>query len=188
MKDPALTLSTACQIRDAQPDDASGIAEIYNHAVLHSTAIWNDQVIDADNRRRWMNERHAQGFPVLVAVDAQGQVMAYGSFGHWRPFDGYRHTVEHSVYVRNTLRRSGLGRALMEALIARARALDKHVMVAAITADNAPSIGLHKSLGFEVTGRMPEVGTKFGQWLDLVFMQLRLDSQPPEPRGRIQTP
>lgn len=167
------------QIRDAVAADAPGIMAIYNDAVRHTTAIWNEALVDADNRRQWMQERQARGYPVLVAVDAQGHVLGYASFGDWRAFDGYRHTVEHSVYVRQGHRGSGIGQALMQALIERARALGKHVMVAAIEAGNTGSIALHRRLGFEQTGLMPEVGVKFGRWLDLAFLQLRLDTEPP---------
>ena len=104
-------------------------------------------------------------------------MLGYASFGDWRAFDGYRHTVEHSVYVRSDRRGGGIGTALMRVLIARARALGKHVMVAGIEAGNAGSIALHERLGFERVGLMPQVGTKFGRWLDLAFLQLVLDAR-----------
>ncbi len=167
------------QIRDAMPSDAEGIMGIYNHAVAHTTAIWNDTLVDAANRRQWMSDRLAMGCPVLVAVDAQQLVLGYASFGPWRAFDGFRHTVEHSVYVHPDRHGQGIGKALMQALIERAKALNKHVMVAAIEAGNTASIGLHQQLGFEQTGLMPQVGTKFGRWLDLAFLQLHLDDGPP---------
>ncbi|MFM8575717.1 MAG: N-acetyltransferase family protein [Limnohabitans sp.] len=165
-------------IRDATPSDAEGILAIYNHAVAHTTAIWNDTLVDAANRRQWLADRQAMGFPVLVAVDAD-RVLGYASFGPWRAFEGFRHTVEHSVYVHPDHLGQGLGQSLMQALIARARALHIHVMVAAIEAGNHASIRLHQRLGFEQTGLMPEVGTKFGRWLDLAFLQLRLDDAAP---------
>ncbi|MDR5654855.1 GNAT family N-acetyltransferase [Ruixingdingia sedimenti] len=163
-------------IRDATPADAAAIAAIYNDAVAHTTAVWNDTPVDADDRRAWMQARMAQGYPVLVA-EAGGQVLGYASFGDWRAFAGYRHTVEHSVYVHPGARGQGVGRALLLALIARARAAGKHVMVAAVEAGNTPSIALHESLGFVRTGLMPQVGAKFGRWLDLAFLQLRLDDR-----------
>ncbi len=165
------------RIRDAEDRDLAGIAAIYNDAVLNTTAIWNDTVVDEANRRAWHADRMRLGYPVLVALDAADGVIGYASFGDWRAFDGYRHTVEHSVYVRSDQRGGGIGRALMLALIERARAIGKHVMVAGIEAGNAPSIRLHERLGFEHTGTLRQVGTKFGGWLDLTFMQLLLDER-----------
>lgn len=166
------------EIRDAADGDIDGILAIYNDAVANTTAIWNDTLVDAGNRRAWLAARRQQDYPVLVAVAADGSVAGYASFGDWRAFDGYRHTVEHSVYVRGDLRGGGIGKALMQALIGRAQALGKHVMVAGIEAGNTGSIALHLKLGFTQTGLMPEVGCKFGRWLDLAFLQLVLDHRP----------
>lgn len=161
-------------IRDAVEADLPAIRDIYNHAVEHTTAIWNEVLIDLDNRRAWMELRRARGFPVLVA-ELDGKVAGYASYGDWRAFDGYRHTVEHSVYVEKDSRGAGIGRKLMQALIERARAGRVHVMIAAIEAENRASIALHESLGFRLVGVHREVGTKFGRWLDLAAMELRLD-------------
>ena len=166
-------------IRDAGPGDAAGIAAIYNDAVANGTAIWNERQVDAADRQAWMAARQAAGWPVLVAVDPQGQLLGYGSFADFRPFDGYRHTVEHSVYVRADCRGAGLGAALLLALVERARAAGKHAMVAAIEAGNAASLRLHARCGFEPAGTLRQVGTKFGRWLDLTFMQRLLDELPP---------
>jgi len=165
------------QVRDADTTHIDGIVAIYNDAVENTTAIWNEKTVDAANRSAWLAERQRVGYPVLVAVDAQGGVAGYASFGDWRAFDGYRHTVEHSVYVRQDCRGAGIGKALMVALIERARGIGKHVLVAAIEAGNTGSIELHKKLGFEQVGLMSEVGTKFGVWLDLVFLQLKVDAR-----------
>lgn len=161
-------------IRDAHVGDAGAIAAIYNDAVEHTTAIWNETVVDAENRRAWLTDRQAAGFPVLVAVDGAGAVIGYASYGPWRAFDGYRHTVEHSVYVRGDQRGRGVGERLLRALIDRAQGSGVHVLVAGIEAGNAASIRLHERLGFDDAGTLREVGTKFGRWLDLTFMQLTL--------------
>ena len=163
------------QIRDALDTDLAGILRIYNDAVENSTAIWNDRIVDLDNRRAWLAERHDQGYPVLVAIDEGGQVAGYASFGPWRPHDGFRHTVENSVYVSPDHRGSGIGRSLMKALIERARMLDKHVMVAFIESENRASVHMHQQLGFIHVGQMRQVGCKFGRWLDLTMMQLTLN-------------
>lgn len=164
-------------IREATPADAAAIAAIYNDAVAHTTAIWNEVTVDAANRRDWMAARAAGGFPVLVA-EVDGAVAGYASYGPWRAFDGYRRTVEHSVYVGAAFRGRGLARGLMTALIGRARASGLHVMVAAIEAENRPSVALHESLGFGNAHVMRQVGQKFGRWLDLMFLELRLDDRP----------
>jgi phosphinothricin acetyltransferase len=164
-------------IRDATIHDAEGIAAIYNDAVMHTTAIWNETVVDTANRAKWLSDRQGMGYPVLVAVADDGAILGYASFGDWRAFDGYRHTVEHSVYVDKNRRGAGIGKTLMLALIERARAAGKHVMVAGIEAGNAASIQLHRQLGFVEVGLLREVGTKFGRWLDLAFLQLQLDTR-----------
>ena len=161
-------------IRDARDSDLEAIRAIFNDAVLNTTAIWMDTTVDLANRQAWFAARAQQGYPILVAENAAGEEVGYASFGDWRPFDGFCHTVEHSVYIRVDQRGKGLGPQLLTALIERAKACDKHVMVAAIESGNAASIGLHQRLGFAITGQMPQVGRKFGRWLDLTFMQLIL--------------
>ncbi|AXF59102.1 N-acetyltransferase [Leclercia sp. W6] len=163
-------------IRHATKEDCAAIGEIYNHAVLHTAAIWNDTTVDTDNRIAWFEARQLMGYPVLVS-EHDGVVTGYASFGDWRAFDGFRHTVEHSVYVHPDHQGKGIGRALMEQLIVEARRIGKHVMVAGIEAQNHASVHLHEMLGFVTTGQMPQVGTKFGRWLDLTFMQLQLDER-----------
>jgi len=166
-------------IRDAVPADLPAVRDIYNDAVLNTTAIWNEQPVDLANRQAWFDARQVQAYPILVAVDQLDAVVGYASYGDWRPFEGFRHSVEHSVYVRADQRGKGLGPQLLDALIERARAGNKHVMVAAIESGNAASIRLHERLGFKITGQMPQVGIKFGRWLDLTFMQLILNPGAP---------
>lgn len=160
-------------IRDAEEGDLPGILAIYNDVVATSTAIYADDPSTLEERRGWWAARCAQDFPVLVALDEKG-VAGFSSFGDFRPFPNYRHTVEHSVHVRADARGRGIGAALLEALFPRARALKKHVMVGGIDAENQVSLRLHAKLGFEKVAHMPEVGHKFGRWLDLVLMQKRL--------------
>ncbi|WJR67700.1 N-acetyltransferase family protein [Neorhizobium sp. CSC1952] len=160
-------------VRDATEADLPAIMEIYNDAVANTTAIWNEVLVDLDNRRDWFSARRARGFPVLVA-EVGGGVAGYASYGDWRAFDGYRHTVEHSVYVHREFRGGGLGRLMMQELIARAASNGVHVMIAAIESENAASIHLHEKLGFRFAGKFSEVGTKFGRWLDLTCMELKV--------------
>ncbi|GLR85637.1 GNAT family N-acetyltransferase [Bradyrhizobium iriomotense] len=160
-------------VRDATLEDAADILAIYNFAAVNTTAVWTDGPSDLESRRDWIRARGEAGYPVLVAMRGS-DVVGFASFGDFRPWPGYRHTVENSVYVDVRHHRCGIGRSLMAALIERATAMRKHMMIAGIEATNAGSIALHASFGFSEVARMPEVGCKFGRWLDLVFMQKRL--------------
>lgn len=169
-------------IRFATKEDCAAIAAIYNHAVINTAAIWNDKTVDTDNRIAWFEARQFGNFPVLVSEE-NGVVTGYASYGDWRNFDGFRHTVEHSVYIHPEYQGQGLGNVLLAALIEEAKLRGKHVMVAGIESQNHASLHLHAKHGFVTTGRMPQVGTKFGRWLDLTFMQLQLDNRQ-DPDGK----
>ena len=160
-------------IRDATITDLPGILAITNQAILYTTAIWSITPFDLAARTQWWRDRLAANCPVLVAENA-GDITAFGSFGQFRPHDGYLHTVEHSIYVAPEAQGQGIGKALLLTLIDRAVAAGKHAMIGGIDATNERSLALHRKLGFTETGRLPEVGRKFDRWLDLVLMQRRL--------------
>ncbi|HEV7284702.1 MAG TPA: GNAT family N-acetyltransferase [Kaistia sp.] len=161
-------------IRPATEADLPAILAIYNDAVVNTAAIWNDDIVDLDNRIAWFRTRTGQGFPVLVAVEGD-HVLGYASYGDFRAFQGYRFTVENSIYVAGDARGKGAGSALLAALVDAARAQGKHMMVAGIEAGNDVSLRLHAKQGFVETARMPKLGFKFGRYLDLVFLQKTLD-------------
>jgi phosphinothricin acetyltransferase len=162
------------QLRDAVEDDVPEILSIYNEVIANSTAIYAEKAMSLDECLAWFKLRRRQDYPVLVATDSTG-IIGFTSFGDFRAWPCYRHTVEHSVHVRADRRGRGVGRALIEAVIPRAAALGKHILIAGIDADNARSLKLHRSLGFEQVAHFREVGRKFNRWLDLVFMQRFLD-------------
>lgn len=160
-------------VRPAERSDLPGILAIYNDVVATSTAIYTDSPSTLGERAEWFESRKRQGYPVLVAAEG-GEVCGFTSFGDWRAWPGYATTVEHSVHVHASHRRAGVGRALLTALLPLARGLGKHVVLGAIDAENAASLGLHESLGFERVAHFKEVARKFDRWLDLVFVQRRL--------------
>ena len=157
-------------IDDASRRDLPEILAIYNEVIRNSTAVYSEEEFTPARGFTWFDAKREHGFPLVVARDVSG-VTGFGSFGEFRAWPCYRHSVEHSVHVRADCRGQGIGRALVLELLARAADSSKHVMIAGIDADNAVSIGLHRSLGFASVGHFHEVGFKFGRWLDLVFMQ-----------------
>jgi phosphinothricin acetyltransferase len=161
------------QLADATEADLPGLLAIYNEVIATSTAVFSSVPVTLAERQQWWRTRIAQGYPVLVARDAQG-VAGFSTFGDFRASPGYRFSVEHTVHVRGDGRGRGLGTSLVRALIPRAAQLGKHVMIAGVDAANAPSIRFHERLGFTVAGTLREVGHKFDRWLDLVFMQRRI--------------
>jgi L-amino acid N-acyltransferase YncA len=169
------------ELADLTGADLPAVVEIQNQAVRETTASWSYQTVDLENRKAWLAEKAAKGHPVIVARRG-AEVLGYAYYGPYRSADGYLHTVENSVYVRADQHRQGVGARLLDALIERARANGLHAMVAAIEAGNAPSIQLHAKAGFTEVGRQPQVGAKFGRWLDLVLMQ-RVLSEAEAPPG-----
>lgn len=162
-------------IRAAERRDVPGILAIYNDAVLHTTASYDDEPSTLAARLEWFEAKERAGLPLIVAETGTG-IVGWSSFGPFRPWPGYRYTVEHSVYVAATQRGQGIGTVLLPPLIDRARALGLHAMIAGIDATNTPSLRLHRRLGFTQVAHLKEVGFKFDRWLDLVFMELLLDN------------
>jgi phosphinothricin acetyltransferase len=166
-------LSVPFDISSAARTQLAEILAIYNDVILNTTAVYADQEVTLANREAWFDAKAAGGFPVLIAHDDSG-VLGFGTFGEFRAWPCYRHSVEHSVHVRADCRGRGIGRALILALLEAAAGMHKHVMIGGIDADNTVSIGLHRSLGFQEVAHLHEVGFKFGRWLDLKFLQRRI--------------
>jgi phosphinothricin acetyltransferase len=168
-------------LREATIDDVPAIVEIYNALIDTTTHEWTETPHTVEEVSWWLADQRSAGFPFLVAVDAgegdgdgDGGVLGWATYGHFRGagrWPGYRFTVEHSIHVRGDAWGRGVGRALIHGLIDHAVGAGKRVMVAGIDAANDGSIAFHERLGFSVVARMPGVGDKWGQRLDLVLMQ-----------------
>ncbi|SKB44683.1 GNAT family N-acetyltransferase [Dyadobacter psychrophilus] len=161
-------------IRSAAPKDLPSLLEIINHAILNTTAIYDYEPRTMDQQKAWFEQMFNDGMPVIVA-ERQGEVIGYGSYNIFRPKIGYKFSVEHSIYLDEKSRGIGVGGKLLGSLIQRARESGLHSMIAGIDAANRGSIEFHKRYGFVEKGYLKEVGYKFDQWLDLVFMQLLLE-------------
>jgi len=162
-------------IRPAKTSDIPAITCIYAHAVEHGTASFELTPPDETELGRRMSDLVAKGFPYLVAEN-DGVLAGYAYAGPYRMRPAYRHTVENSVYVAPTVHRSGIGRALLAALIEAAEKRGFRQMIAVIgdSGNQAGSIGLHEALGFRHVGILQDVGFKHGRWLDSVLLQRAL--------------
>jgi L-amino acid N-acyltransferase len=155
---------------------AQAILEVFNEAILASTALYDYQPRPLASMEPWFAAKDKGNFPVLGVEDETGTLLAFGSYGTFRAWPAYKYSVEHSVYAHKDHRGQGLGLKVMQALIEAARQRDVHAMMGGIDTTNAGSIALHERLGFKHVGTLPQVGFKFGRWLDLAFYQLLLDT------------
>jgi L-amino acid N-acyltransferase YncA len=158
------------QIRDVVETDIGRITEIYNEVLTHSTAIYNDVPAAPEDRLAWWQGRTQQGYPVIVAAEGD-RVLGFATFGDFRPWPGYRFTVEGTVHIDAGARNKGVGTELLRAIIERARARGKHTMIAGVDSENAAALRFLERFGFERVAYLHEVGFKFERFLDLVFLQ-----------------
>lgn len=158
---------------------SAAILNIFNEVIATSTALYDYKERTPETMKVWFETKRKGCFPVIVAEDANGQLLGFASYGTFRAWSAYKYTVEHSVYVDSRFRGKGVGRALLQELIKVAEQNDLHVIIGAIDSANKASISLHESLGFTYSGTIRHAGFKFGRWLDFCFYQLIL----PTPRN-----
>lgn len=162
------------EIRTATAADLVAINDIYNHYVPISTTTYALEPTSLEERQQWYADRQ-EIHPVTVA-SRDGTVIGWGALNSFRGKQGYRYTVENSVYVHPDHQRQGIGAALLADLIERSRRLGLRTIVAGIDAEQTASIELHRKFGFVEVAHLREVGYKFDRWLDVYFMQLILDT------------
>jgi phosphinothricin acetyltransferase len=181
-------------VRDARPEDLPRVREIYAHHVRHGLASFEEASPDLAEMTRRFEATRARGLPYLAAEAApregatgpatDPEILGYAYAGPYRPRPAYRFSVENSVYVAPGLEGRGVGRALLEELIARCTALGLRQMIAVVgDSGHLPSIAFHESLGFTQIGTLRAVGFKFGRWVDSVILQRALGGggqTPPE--------
>jgi phosphinothricin acetyltransferase len=162
-------------LRNAMYGDLPAILEIYNDAILHTTSVYHYAPHTLEMRQQWWNEKQEKNHPVIIA-EKEGAVVGFATYGTFRIWPAYKYSVEHSLYVHPDHKGKGIGKLLLEAIIHAARQADYHTLIAGIDAANEASLRLHRQFGFTEAGSFKEVGYKFDRWLDLVFMQLILDT------------
>lgn len=161
-------------ITPATAADLPAVTDIYRHHVLNGTGTFETEAPDLPTMQARWEEVLGRDLPWLVARE-EGEVVGYAYANWFRPRLAYAYTVEDSIYVHPRAQGRGVGGALLDALMQDCAARGRRQMLAVIgDADNAGSIGVHRSRGFAEVGRMPAVGWKFGRWLDVVLMQRAL--------------
>jgi L-amino acid N-acyltransferase len=158
------------EIRDAVEADFDEVTAIYNEILTNSTAIYNDVPVSRANRLELWQSRLQLGYPMLVAVDA-GQILGFATFGDFRPWPGYRFTVEGTIHIHASARGKGVGTQLLKQLVERAAALGKHSILAGVDSGNEASLRFLERFGFRHVAYFPEIGYKFGRFLNLRFLQ-----------------
>ena len=162
-------------VRPATRSDLPSILEIYNEAVLNTTASADYEPQTLEARRAWFAAHLEDNYPVFVAEDERGRIVGWSSLSRYHARFGYRFTVENSVYVAAEQRGQGIGKRLIPPLIDSARERGWHAMLASISADNEASIRLHAAFGFAPVAQFKEIIYKFDRWLDVIYMELLLD-------------
>ena len=162
------------KIRPAARDDLPGILEIYNDAVLNTTATYDYEPRTLEHRSSWFEDHEKNHHPVFVAEDDQGRIVGWSALNRYHDRIGYQFTRENSIYVAADQRGKGVGKLLMRPLVETARQQGLHAILAGIDAANEASLRLHASFGFVQVAHFKQVGFKFGRWLDVVYMELLL--------------
>ena len=158
-------------IRTATEEDIPTLLDIYNDIIINTTAVWHEEPHTLAMRQDWFALKKEQGFPVFVAEENK-EVIGFSTIGPFRPWFGYRYTVENSVYVATNSRGKGVANLLMPPLIEASKQLGLHAIVAGIEAGNDARIALHEKFGFIEVAHFKEVGFKFNRWMDLKFLEL----------------
>lgn len=160
-------------IRQATLQDVAAMVSIYNHAVEHTTATYDDAPYTIEQRFTWFERLAHAGMPIFV-FEEEDQVLGYAALEPFRPDPAYRHTVMHSIYIHPTSQGKGIGKQLLNTLVSAAKQGDFVTLVAEIDGNNHASMRLHEQIGFRYSGTIQRCAQKFEQWLDLVFYQYDL--------------
>lgn len=170
------------QIKPCTEKQLPEILDIFNDAILNSTALYDYKIRTMEMMNAWYADKQKRNYPIVGAFDENDNLLGFSTYGQFRIQPAYKYTLEHSVYVHPDMRGLGLGKILLREIIKKAEEQDYHVIVGAIDASNVVSIQLHEKEGFEFCGFIKQSGYKFGKWLDLALYQLTLKT-PENPVG-----
>ena len=165
-------ISSAMQIIDCCFEQhGEAILAMFNHAIMHSTALYEYQPRSIKDIRQWFLDKNQHKFPVIGIIDSNKTLLGFASYGMFRPYPANKFTAELAIYVDEKAQGQGIASNLLPALVAKAKTQSIHTLIAAIDENNHASIALHQKFGFFHAGTLKEVGYKFDKWLNLCFYQ-----------------
>ncbi|MBF7016229.1 GNAT family N-acetyltransferase [Staphylococcus durrellii] len=160
-------------LRFATKEDLPAILDIYNDAIINTTAVYTYEAQTLENRLRWFEAKANNNEPIWV-YESANKTIGFATYGSFRDWPAYQYTIEHSIYVAKAYRGNGIAQALLSELIKDTKDKGYKTIVAGIDATNDNSIHLHRKFNFTYSGTITDVGYKFNKWLDLAFYQLDL--------------
>jgi len=158
-------------IRPMTAEDLESVSAIYNEAILNTTSLYRTHPETLEERKQWFIENEKEHNPMFV-YEEDGEVAGFATFKRFYPNEGYKYSMEHSVYVSSKHQGKGIGKKLLQTIIEEAKKRNVRTLVAVIDSENIASIKLHEQFGFHLAGRLKNIGYKFGKWLDIEYYQL----------------
>ena len=162
-------------IRQIIHSDIDDVLEILNYNILNSTNKYFDKTITKDQLLLWLDKKRINNFPIIVIIwNKINKVIGFATYSKYREYSGFKHSMEHSIYINNDCKKKGYGTLLMNELIKIAKENKIHTLIGCIDSSNIDSINFHKKFNFDKIGVLKEIGYKYEKWLDMVIMQLIL--------------
>lgn len=168
-----MSVRPACVLRDAKFADGAALAAIYNHYIDHTIVTFEEEPVDATEMARRVSDVQTAGLPWLIA-ERDGEVAGYAYATGWRTRVAYRFCTEVTVYLSKDQLGHGLGTDLYAALFERLEGSGMHALLGCISLPNEASVALHEKFGLRKVAHFPEVGFKFGRWIDVGYWQKTL--------------
>lgn len=161
-------------IRPMTLQDIEKVLEIFNDAIINTTAAYHTEPQTLEEKIQWFNDKQEANDPMFV-YEENGEVIGFVTYSRFRPYEGYKYSMEHSIYVDNNHHGKGIGKQLLQKIIEEAKNRGVKTLIAVIDSKNIGSIKMHEKFGFYFAGKLKNVGFKFGKWLDIVYYQLDLN-------------
>lgn len=161
-------------IRPMTIEDIEKVLDIFNDAIINTTAAYHVEPQTLEEKRQWFLAKQKVNDPMFV-YEENGEVIGFVTYSQFRSYEGYKYSMEHSVYVDKNHHGKGIGKILLQKIIDEAKIRGVKTLIAVIDSENIGSIKMHEKFGFYFAGRLKNVGYKFDKWLDIVYYQLDIE-------------